>query len=167
MQGTALKKPLDIHQGPLNSLTAPLRAQKPSPPRFNKKDPSQESMANLTFSSSKEIGVPLLLPQKQSQNATVLLEDDLTKATNCLSLIEDPLWKHVCRDVLNMMGALSLLKIWESTLGEISFQSKNIEIFCTTEEIATFIQQYDFVILGSLRSYLPALKKLRIKTVHG
>lgn len=92
-------------------------------------------------------------------------ETDRSRAKKLLQAIQDPLWKHVCSDIINMMGPASLLKIADSTLGEVYFQSENIEVFCKCEETAKFIQQYDFVILGSLHSYLPTLKQLKTRIV--
>ncbi|MDP3446206.1 MAG: hypothetical protein Q8T08_25375, partial [Ignavibacteria bacterium] len=81
-----------------------------------------------------------------------------------LSLIKDPLWKHVCTEVMDMMGPCCNLKIWESRLGAISLHNKAIEIYCQTEELTRLLQQYDFVVLGGLQKYFPAIKKLIIKT---
>ena len=60
------------------------------------------------------------------------------------------------------MGPASVLKIWKSTLGEFTREDKSFDIVCETEETMQFIQQYDFVILGSLQQYLPSLKQLRV-----
>lgn len=90
-----------------------------------------------------------------------------SKATRCIVCIEDPLWKKVCSDVLNMMGPLSVLKIWKSKLGETPSQNKEFDIVCETEEIANFVQQYDFVIITSLQRYFPALKQLRVYAISG
>lgn len=84
-------------------------------------------------------------------------------AQYCLSLIEDPLWKFVCTDITDMMGPSAVLKIWNSSLGSFSYQDKTIEVYCHAEEIAQFIRQYSFVILGSLQRYFPAMKDLKIK----
>ena len=91
------------------------------------------------------------------------LQDDHAKAAHCISQIADPLWKNICMDLLNMMGPASVLKIWKSKLGDS--EDKTLDLNCETEDIAAFIQQYDFVILGSLRRHFPALKQLKVKVI--
>ena len=90
--------------------------------------------------------------------------NDYAKAEQCLSHIADPLWRNICKDLINMMGPTSVLKMWESTLGELSLPDQEIDITCKNKEISSFVQKYDFVILGSLQRYFPALKKLKVKT---
>ena len=87
-----------------------------------------------------------------------------TQVKYYLSLIKDPLWKHVCTEVISMMGPRCNLKIWESRLGMISLDNKTIEIYCQTEELTRFLQQYDFVVLGGLQRYFPSIKELIIRT---
>lgn len=94
--------------------------------------------------------------QAESQNYN-------TQAKHYLSLIKDPLWKHVCTDVVSMMGPRCKLAIWNSRIGVISFDNKAIEIYCQTEELTRFLQQYDFVVLGSLQRYFSSIKKLIIR----
>lgn len=95
--------------------------------------------------------------QAESQN-------DNTQVKYYLSLIKDPLWNHVCTEVISMMGPRCNLKIWESRLGMISLDNKTIEIYCQTEELTRFLQQYDFVVLGGLQRYFPSIKELIIRT---
>lgn len=128
-------------------------------PSINK-DFMGTSRSRSVVSFSKE-NFSSIRPQQRLESHNELPDNDHVEATNCLSTIDDPLWKHVCCDVINMMGAASFLKIWDSTLGDVCSQDQSLEIQCQTEETAQFIQQYDFVILGSLQPYLPALKQLR------
>lgn len=123
---------------------------------------------NLQIVFSKKKTTPefsSILSEEKTQNHNSLESDDHTRAKNCISCIADPLWKNVCMDLLNAMGPASVLKIWKSKLGELSPQEKTFDVTCETEETLKFIQQYDFVILGSLRQYFPALKKLRGKVI--
>jgi len=76
-------------------------------------------------------------------------------------LIEDPLWKYVYTDALQIIGA-SAQKIKGSRLGQFSTQDKTIYLYCQTEEVAQFIQQYDFILLGSLQRFFPALRELKV-----
>lgn len=99
------------------------------------------------------------------QPMALMNQEEFIKVKNCLSTIEDPLWGHVCQEVVTMMGPASFFKIWTSHLGEVCPQDKSLEIYCHTEEASQFIQQYAFVILGSLRVYFPALRKLNVKTI--
>ncbi len=62
-----------------------------------------------------------------------------------------------------MMGPLSVLKIWDSRLGVLSSQDKNVYLYRKTEEDFDFIQQYSFIILGSLQKYFPMVNKLHLK----
>ena len=146
------------------SLECSLRVTKPtyghhslrncSPIRKADKDRAGGAFSKGTASS--------LGPHENSQDQTTVgLDKDHASATACLSSIKDPLWKHVCRDIINMMGAESFFKIWNSTLGEVHPQDQSMEIHCQTEETAQFIEQYAFVILGSLQPYFPVLKQLR------
>jgi hypothetical protein len=102
--------------------------------------------------------------QELLKNSEILFDDSLAHAKRCISLIEDPLWKHICNEVMHIMGPLSVLKIWNSKLGALSSQDKIIDLYCQTEESAQFVQQYAFIILGSLKYYFPVLKKLRIRS---
>lgn len=129
-----------------------------------KKKPHEDHKPTLNLVFSKENSSSLFL-REESTEPNPLLWDDYTNATHCISLINDPLWKNICVDLLNMMGPASVLKVWKSTLEEFSPQEKSLEIICETEETMAFVQQYDFIILGSLQRYFPALKQLRIKTV--
>lgn len=122
----------------------------------------QAGIVNAAFQSQKQYTPSPSTNKELSKDYKIGSEDTLSKARDCLSKIEDPLWKQVCDDIINMMGPASLLKIWDSLLGEICFHSQSIEVFCKTKETAHFIQQYDFVILGSLHIYLPSIKTLRI-----
>jgi hypothetical protein len=88
-----------------------------------------------------------------------------TNVNHCISIIKDPLWRHICQDVMGMMGPASALKIWKSKLGQLSAQDKILTIICENEETSAFVQQYDFVILGSLQKYFPALKQLNAETI--
>jgi hypothetical protein len=80
--------------------------------------------------------------------------------------IDDPLWEKVCRYVEDMMGPLSVIKIWECKLGSISLEENNIEVNCKTEEEGQFLTRYAFVILGGLKPYFPALKELKVSQIN-
>ena len=108
------------------------------------------------------------VPQKTNvtlvRSSSQPLQSAYANAINCIGLISDPLWKKVCMEVLNRMGAVSVLKIWESELGESQLQGKEFDVMCETVESAEFIQQYDFVVISILQQYFPSLKKLNIQT---
>ncbi len=130
-------------------------------PKFIK-IPTRDSKPEVQLIFSKKDASPALL-QEETPNHDTLLQDDYVRATGCIDQIVDPLWKDICMDLLNMMGPASILKIWKSKLGEFSSQDKRIDITCETVEAEEFVQQYDFVILGSLHRYFPALKQLRVR----
>lgn len=96
------------------------------------------------------------------QNKKIALDEARLQANQCLLLIDDPLWKQVCTEVAHMMGPLSILKIWNSKLGEFLPQSQAIHLYCQAEETAQFAEEYSFVILEGLRKYFPALKELKV-----
>jgi len=102
------------------------------------------------------------LVQRKAQNSLDAVDEDHSQVKYYLALIDDPLWEKVCRHVENMMGPLCAIKIWECKLGSFSLEENNIEIDCKTEEAAQFLRKYAFVILGGLKQYFPALKKLKV-----
>ena len=162
----SLKQPLMFIETSL-SIPKTLEGNATSSPRSS----SINKKFRKTFKS--RVAIPFsketfssILSYKALQRQKRSAEEEHIKATNCLSTIEDPLWKLVCRDVINMMGPASFLKIWGSKLGEACFQNQSMDIHCQTKEVAQFIQQYDFVILESLHPYFPALKQLRIRTTQ-
>jgi hypothetical protein len=160
MQNPAsLERPLGIRVKSLSTIKPLSRRQRKLPDLPSKRSTSS---AVITFTKTSPSHA---FSQKESQAHSVPVEREYIKAKNYLSMIKDPLWKHICSDVITMMGPASVLKIWNSRLGDVSPQAKDIEIYSQTEEISQFIQQYAFVILGSLKSYFPALKQVRVKTV--
>jgi hypothetical protein len=128
------------------------------------KIPTEDCTFKIKFSFSRKKIPPTIL-QKQTAIHDPLLRDEYAWAKSRISRINDPLWKEICTDLLNMMGPASVLKVWRSKLGEFSSQDKGLDFICETEEASVFVQQYDFVILGSLQRYFPALKQLRVKTI--
>ena len=121
----------------------------------------QKHSFNYTLSSSTNEFFSSF-PQQRTQSKKRSWDDVQSYAKHCISLIEDPLWKHVCTELINMMGPESVLKIWNSDLGFFSSGTKTIGISCQAKEAAQLIQQYDFVLLGVLRRYFPTLNKLRV-----
>lgn len=97
-----------------------------------------------------------------NQHKQTSFEEAQSQANNYIALIKDPLWKHICTGVLNMMGPHAFLKMRNSQLGDFSSTDKMINIYCQSKEMAEFTQEYDFVILGSLQQYFPTCKKLRV-----
>ena len=79
-----------------------------------------------------------------------------------LTLIKDPLWRQVYIDAIKMMGPPAH-QIWKAQLGPFSSKDTVIDLYCPTQKVAEFIEQYDFVILATLRLYFPSLKELRVK----
>jgi len=107
----------------------------------------------------------VVLPMSVTAAEAPLGMDLYAQAQQCLSLIEDPLWKRVCAEVLTMMGAGSMLKIWKTTLGSFSAEEKTVDLYCQTEEVALFIQQYSFVMIGIFCEYFPSVTTLRTKII--
>jgi hypothetical protein len=90
-------------------------------------------------------------------------EDHDSHAKHSLSLIEDPLWKHVCKEVIHIMGPSSALKIEGIQLGDLSPHDHEVLLYCPTEEIAQFIRQYSFIFLGNIQNYFPNVRNLNIE----
>lgn len=93
-------------------------------------------------------------------------EDSHSQAKSYLSRIQDPLWKSVCTEMVDIMGPSSVHKIWNSKLGSYCTRGKTMEFCCPTDETAQFVNQYSFLILGSLQRYFPTLKHLIIKVTQ-
>lgn len=106
----------------------------------------------------QDVSYPFL--QELSEKSE-LFDDRRSQAKRRNSLIEDPLWDHVCTEVIDIMGPIAL-QIRHVHLGELSSQDKIVDLYCQSEDIAQFLERYDFLILGSLQHYFPALKELRI-----
>ena len=83
-----------------------------------------------------------------------------------LSLIKDPLWKSVCIEMIDTMGSSSVQKIWNSELGSYCSEADAMDLCCPTDETAQFVNQYSFLILGSLQRYFPAIKTLKTKVEY-
>ncbi|MBY0501350.1 MAG: hypothetical protein K2P93_05045 [Alphaproteobacteria bacterium] len=89
--------------------------------------------------------------------------DNLDENYTCISRIKDPLWKAVCIEMADLMGPFCVQKIWESKLGSFCNSNKTIDLYCSTKDSSTFINQYSFLILECLRHYFPDIKNLKIK----
>lgn len=153
------KKPSLKSNSRKNSLTRKT-AFLSSPHSPTKKEPKKHSYT-LRFPSSENKHLYKDLHQP-TQTPGFLLDVYYARARLSISLIEDPLWKCVCGELMKMMGPLSVLKIWDSQLGSFSAHALDIDIRCKTEDVAQFVQQYAFVILEGLRKYFPAIKNLKI-----
>ena len=101
--------------------------------------------------------------QELPHSDQISFEEAYSQAKHHVSLIEDPLWKSVCAEMVDMMGPLAVLRMWNSSLGSFSYQHKTMDLYCQTEEIVQFICQYSFVVLGSLQRYFPMMKDLKVK----
>ena len=98
----------------------------------------------------------------KNESRQISFDGAQSQAKHYVSLIKDPLWQHVCKEIVNMMGPHALLKMGNSRLGSFSPQDKTIDLYCRAQGEAHFVQQYDFVILGSLQRYFPTLKEIRV-----
>lgn len=104
--------------------------------------------------------------RKSTQTGKIPFEDSKSQAEQSLSLIEDPLWKSVCNEMTDLMGSFSVEKVWDSKLGTFCSEGKSIDLCCPTDEAAQFVNQYSFLILGSLQRYFPAIKTLKTKVEY-
>lgn len=75
---------------------------------------------------------------------------------------EDPLWELVCTDVIHLMGPVAQ-HIRHCKPKTLSHKDKVIDLDCETQEAALFVQQFAFIILGSLKPYFPNLTEIRVK----
>ncbi len=92
--------------------------------------------------------------------------NDSCHGHNSFSLIKDPFWKSVCLEMTDLMGPSSVQKIWNSTLGSYCSEADAMNLCCPTDETAQFVNQYSFLILGSLQRYFPAIKTLKTKVEY-
>lgn len=100
--------------------------------------------------------------QKLSDNKGSSVDRTQSEDTDPLALIEDPLWRHIYCDTLRTIGPVAK-QIWQVQLGPLSPIDRTIDLYCHTLEIAQILQQYNFIILDSLRQYFPSLKKIRVE----
>ncbi len=131
--------------------------------RAVRKEPLQKhsSGSALTFSMNE---FSPSFSQEHFQNKEVSFDKIQSQGRQYISLIEDPLWKQVCIEFINMMGSHFIPKIWDSRLGSLSPYDTSTSLYCQTEEVTWFAQQYSFVIVGILQRYFPTLKELRVIT---
>ncbi|KAB2835705.1 MAG: hypothetical protein F9K49_03240 [Caedimonadaceae bacterium] len=127
----------------------------PSPKKKTRTKKTSSLGASFKY-SSKDLNKPVQVKE-------LLLDIQYAQARRSILLIEDPLWRDICSDLMKTMGSPLVLKIWESQLEDFSAQSQQISLKCKTENTAQFVQQYAFVILGSLQRYFPSVKALEIK----
>ena len=73
----------------------------------------------------------------------------------------DPFWELVCTEVIHFMGPAAQ-HIRHCKPEKISPKDKVVDLNCDTQEAALFVQQFDFIILGTLKPYFPALKRVRV-----
>ena len=76
-----------------------------------------------------------------------------------LSLIEDPLWRRVCSDILQLMGPIAA-QIFQVQLGVP--RDNVLDLYCETQEMVEFLKTYNFVVLATLQRYFPSLQRLNI-----
>lgn len=79
-----------------------------------------------------------------------------------LSCVNDPLWKHICGEIISLMGPTAF-QVTKAQLGVYSAEDKTLDLFCHTEELSQFLSRYHFIIFGSVKRYFPFLKELKIK----
>ena len=157
---------VDLHKMFVNfSQSSPFRNKSVTYSQRSKIQKRPKHSSNLTFPLSTH-GFSSSFPQELYENQKISSDEANYKAKQFISHIEDPLWKKVCTELINMMGPVSVLKVWNSTLGPLSPENKSIELACKAKEAAHFIQQYDFVILSILRRYFPTLNELRVEVIH-
>ncbi len=130
---------------------------------LNRQEKSFRFTGNSSFKRRSKF-YPILsqeLPKEKESGA----DDVQSQAQQCLSLIEDPLWKHVCSQIIDIIGPVWVLKIYDSQLGPLSPQDKNVNLYCQTEKTAQFLEQCECIILGSLQQYFPLLKEIKIRKI--
>jgi len=163
---THLSSPEEIHKLPQSRLKI-LDAGNASPLSLRTyiKEEFATKKLNLTLSLTKQHFAYLVL-HKSFQKEKISTDNIQSLANHYISLIEDPLWKSVCTEMTDLMGSSSVQKMWDSKLGAFCSESKSINLCCPTDEAAQFVNQYSFLILGSLQRYFPAIKTLKTKVEY-
>ncbi|MBX9621581.1 MAG: hypothetical protein K2X28_06105 [Alphaproteobacteria bacterium] len=119
----------------------------------------------INISSSRKSSFFEIL-RESSQTGKISFENSKSQAEQSLSLIEDPLWKSICNEMTDLMGSPPVEKVLDSKLGTFCSEGKSIDLCCPTDEAAQFVDQYSFLILGSLQRYFPAVKTLKTKVEY-
>jgi len=130
---------------------------------------AQQPMNTLSSSKSSLLFKKKFIHKFTENNSKkdLPLNNDLQpQAKHLLSHIEDPLWRYVCTEVIDTMGPSSAQKIWNSKLGSYCSGDKTMDLCCPTVEVAQFVNQYSFLILGSLQRYFPSVKALKTKVKY-
>lgn len=79
--------------------------------------------------------------------------------------IDDPLWRHICKDVSKLLGSMtSSLK--DCKLGDVIQGAQVVEIYNCPPEACTLLKEFDFVVLPILQKYFPSVRVLRIENCH-
>ncbi len=74
-----------------------------------------------------------------------------------ISQIQDPLWKRVCIDILNILGPVAFKDFWKINFLSVSLHGKKAHLACPSQSVAESIQKYHFVIVEALKKYYPSL----------
>ncbi len=84
-------------------------------------------------------------------------------AKKCIYQIDDPLWKYVCTELMSMMGADVVMKLWDCKLNFSFPSSQGISISCYDQEAASLVQKFDFVIINVLKKYFSTLNTVSVE----
>ena len=79
-----------------------------------------------------------------------------------VAIPRDPLWNNICGEVIHLMGPAARA-LYQCILESVSADDREINLYCQTDQLARFVQKYDFLILAALNKYFPFLKKITPK----
>jgi len=85
------------------------------------------------------------------------------EAEEGISQIQDPLWRRVCLDALQILGPVAFNDLWKSKLITVSPKGKIAYLTCPNQSIVEKIEQYHFVIIAALKKFYPYLSSLEIE----
>lgn len=99
-----------------------------------------------------------------TSNDVSLLEKNINQyaqeAEEGIAQIQDPLWRRVCVDILNILGPVAFKDLWRIKLTTVSPQGKRAYFECPNQDIAATIEHYHFVIIDALKKFYPFLSSI-------
>lgn len=85
------------------------------------------------------------------------------EAEEGISRIQDPLWRRVCVDILQVLGPIAFKDLWKSKLITVSPQGRKIHLACPDQAIVDTIEKYHFVIMAAFKKFYPFLSSIEME----
>ena len=92
-----------------------------------------------------------------------VLQEYKTEAEEGIARIEDPLWRKICLDILEILGPVAFKNLWKVKLVSVSSERRKAYLACPNRSVAASIEQYQFVVIGALKKFYPFLTSINIE----